>query len=255
MQVTFAWFGDTVASSRLRAKIPQKELKRRGIRAGFDIVVYGKHWLTEEQLKPFKKRVFDICDDHFNNENGSYYHRHALLADAVTCNSIEMARIIKVETGVDAFVVDDPFEAPEQPAGIGNGYLWFGHQSNLKDVEPYPEVKTYTGENWTLEGQRKAIEECAAVVIPSSGKLAKSANRLIESVRCGRFVIANDLPAYREFSNWMWIGDIRNGMKWFEENQEEAIKRVRNCQDYVKERYSPKEIAQQWLNVLERIWP
>lgn len=255
MQVTFAWFGDKLASSRLRAKIPQRELKKHGVFAGHDVVVYGKHWIPEDQLKPFQKRIFDICDDHFNDEHGSYYHRHALLADAVTCNSYEMSKIIKAETGVEPYVIDDPYEAEEKTAEVGEGYLWFGHQSNKKDVEPYPEVKLYTGEEWTLEGQRQAISECAAVVIPNSGKLAKSANRLIESVRCGRFVIANNLPAYREFSPWMWIGDIREGMKWFEENQEEAIKRVRNCQDYVKVRYSPKEIAQQWLNVLERIWP
>lgn len=255
MQVTFAWFGDTVASSRLRARIPQRELKKYRIHPGKDVVVYGKHWLTEYELRPFQKRIFDICDDHFNDQFADYYHRHTLLADAVTCNSLEMARIIKEEADIDATVIDDPWESPEQPAGIGKGYLWFGHPGNKKDVEPYPEVRIYTGENWTIEGQRQAIEECAAVVIPSSGKLAKSANRLVESVRCGRFVIANDLPAYREFSPWMWIGDIRDGMKWFEENHEEAIKRVRNCQDYVRVRYSPKEIAHQWLNVLERIWP
>jgi hypothetical protein len=53
----------------------------------------------------------------------------------------------------------------------------------------------------------------------------------------------------------MWIGDIEDGMIWFEENRTEAIKRIRNCQDYIRNRYSPDEIGRQWLNVLERIWP
>lgn len=255
MQVTFAWFGDKIASARLRAKIPQRELKKYGIHPGNDVIVYGKHWLTDKHLKPFQKRIYDVCDDHFNDQFSDYYRKNTLLADAVTCNSQEMAKIIKEETGVSATVIDDPWEAAERPAGIGKGYLWFGHSCNLKDVEPYPEVKTYTGENWTLEGQRQAISECAAVVIPHGDRKAKSANRLIESVRCGRFVIANDLPAYREFSDSMWIGDIREGMQWFEQNQEEAIKHIRNCQDYIRERYSPQEIAKKWLNVLERTWP
>lgn len=254
MQVTFAWFGDQLASSRLRAKIPQRELKKYGIHPGKDVVVYGKHWLMDEQLHPYQKRVFDICDDHFNDQHSAYYRKHALLADAVTCNSQEMARIIKAEVGVVATVIDDPWEAEERLAGIGSGYLWFGHQCNLQDVSPYPEVKTYTGEGWTLEGQRLAISECAAVVIPHGNRPAKSANRLIEAVRCGRFVIANHLPSYAEFSD-MWIGDIKEGMEWFESHNEEAIKRIRNCQDYIRVRYSPKTIAEQWLEVLERTWP
>lgn len=255
MQVTFAWFGDEVASSRLRARIPQRELKRYGIHPGHDVVVYGKHWLTNKELRPFQKRIFDICDDHFNDKNADYYREHIGLADAVTCNSSEMARIIEEETGVIPTVIDDPWEAEERPAGIGKGYLWFGHPGNLKDAEPYPEVKTYTGEGWTLEGQRQAIIACAAVVIPHGEKTAKSANRLIEAARCGRFVIANDIPSYREFDKFMWIGDIKEGMIWFENNKNEAIKRVGNCQDYIRDRYSPKTIAGQWLKVLERVWP
>lgn len=255
MKVTFAFFSEDLASSRLRAKIPQKAIKKLGVEIGNDVLIYGKHWLTDDQIEPFKKRVFDVCDDHFENGNAGYYLKHCRLADAVTCNSEEMARIIWTHTGRTATVIPDPYEAVEKPAYIGEGYLWFGHQKNLPDIKPYPEVAIYTGPYWTLEGQRKAIEKCAAVVIPHNGSLAKSANRLIESVRCGRFVIANDLPSYREFAEWMWIGDIEDGMIWFEENRTEAIKRIRNCQDYIRNRYSPDEIGRQWLNVLERIWP
>lgn len=256
MDVTFASFGDHIASSRLRAIIPQKELAKYGVKQGFDALVYGKHIITKKQTRRFKKRIFDICDDHFQNEYlGDYYRSHCEDADAITCNSDTMARIIKTHTGRDSTVIPDPYEAPEKPAGVGDGYLWFGHETNLPDVEPYAWITKYqTGAEWTLEGQRKAIQSCAAVVIPTNlNRPAKSANRLIEAVRNGRFVIAGYLPAYHEFSPYMYIGDIEEGRGWFERHTEEAIKRVRNCQDYIRERYSPETIAKQWLEVLERV--
>ena len=45
MKVTFVEYGDSLASSRLRAKIPQKELAKLGIGKGNDVLIYGKHFI------------------------------------------------------------------------------------------------------------------------------------------------------------------------------------------------------------------
>lgn len=123
MQVTFATFGNHLASSRLRASIPQAALAKLGVSRGIDVVVYGKHWLSLNDLSPFKKRVFDVCDDHFHGPVDSYYREHIANAHLVTCNSHEMARIIERETGTEATVIPDPYESDERPAGMGNGLL------------------------------------------------------------------------------------------------------------------------------------
>jgi hypothetical protein len=91
MKVTFISFGKGLASSRLRAEIPQAEFAKMGIERGSDVVVYGKHWIYEDQLKGFKKKVFDVCDNHFHNEHADYYKRHCQIADLITCNSEYMA--------------------------------------------------------------------------------------------------------------------------------------------------------------------
>ena len=114
MNVMFAHFGEEVASSRLRATIPQAELAKIGIGNGRDVLIYGKHFVEEHQLKPFNKRIYDVCDDHFDHETlGPYYHRHCQIADEVTCNSATMRAIIKAKTGRHAFVIPEPYEAPE----------------------------------------------------------------------------------------------------------------------------------------------
>lgn len=256
LQVTFASYGDKIASSRLRAQIPQQELFKLGIKQGRDILVYGKHLVSMEQVSKFKLAVYDICDDHFNGYYAEYYHEHASKADLVTCNSEAMREIIKHHTGRLATVIPDPYESAEQPAGIGKGILWFGHQSNLVDLEPYLNLKPeiLTGDEWSRERQDTMLKDCAVVIIPTGKSMAKSANRLMDVSRNGRFVVGGELPSHDEFKQLMFIGDIREGLAWFDSNQAEAIERVTECQRYIKHKYSPEAISRLWLASLETLW-
>ena len=254
-QVTFASFGEHIASSRLRALIPQQQLSALGITKGRDVLVYGKHIVTNDQIKLFKNRVYDVCDDHFTDQFAHYYLEHTEKADLVTCNSETMKEVIRQHTGRIATVIPDPYESDEKPAGMGNGLLWFGHQSNLVDLEPYLDLKPeiITGEGWSRDKQLAALDKCAAVLIPTGKSMAKSANRLIESVRNGRFVIAGYLPAHEEFKDWMWIGDIREGVEWLKEYPKQAIRDVTECQRYIRDKYSPEAIGRRWFEALRTL--
>ena len=253
--VTFVSFGETVASSRLRASIPQQQLEKIGVKRGLDVVVYGKHLVAFDQIKHFKNKVFDCCDDHFRTDRGDYYREHIAKADLVTCNSEKMAEIILVETGRIATVIPDPYESEENPAGMGNGLLWFGHESNLIDLHPYLDLKpeVLTGSDWSRDKQLAALDKCAAVLIPTGKSMAKSANRLIESVRNGRFVIAGHMPAHEEFKRMMWVGNIRDGVEWAKAYPHKAVGQVKECQQYIRDKYSPEAIGRLWFNALGQL--
>jgi hypothetical protein len=253
--VTFAFLSPEIASSRLRAAIPQRELRKLGVDEGRDILVYGKHCVDMQTALLFKKRVYDICDDHFHTMHEAYYREHAQKADLITVNTDEMARIVLRETGRKAIIIPDPYESDEQPAGYCEGVLWFGHESNVKTIEPYRDVidRVLTHPEWTRDIQLHAIKECALVCIPTDDRKGKSANRLIEAVRNGRFVVAGDLPAHDEFKDFMWIGDIQKGIEWAKRNKGECILRVRECQSYIRDKYSPERIGQLWLEALQSI--
>lgn len=255
MNVTFAYISPEIASSRLRAEIPQRELAKLGVMKGKDILVYSKHVVPMRIAKRFPKRVFDICDDHFHTVFEPYYREHTQSADLVTVNTEEMANIVLKETEIEATVIPDPYESDEQLAGYGEGVLWYGHPSNVKTIEPYigliDRVLTYP--DWTREKQIQAIKECAVVVIPTDERKGKSANRLIEAVRNGRFVVAGDLPAHDEFKDFMWIGDIEQGLEWAKNNKEECVKRVKSCQDYIRDRFAPETIGKLWFEALTNI--
>jgi len=82
--------------------------------------------------------------------------------------------------------------------------------------------------------------------------LAKSANRLVEALWAGRFVIAHPIPSYREFDDCAWLGaDLAEGIAWVMHNQESIAGRIRAAQDRIAAAYSPDRIAAQWEQILE----
>lgn len=261
--VTFAHYGETVASSRLRAIIPQETLGRLGVEKGKDVLVYGKHFVTDAQLAHFKRRVYDICDDHFDTpELGAYYLRHCNLADAVTCNSEAMRGRIKQVTGRDALVVGEPYESPSLPPSIGAKLLWYGHASNFADLErisprlkhPLLALSNHPDSaGWSMEGQRQALMTDCIVIIPTGKSLCKSENRMVEAVRNGKYVCAEHLPAYEKFEQFFSLGDIPEHIDRALSNPKDSLERVRAAQEFISDRYSPETIAKQWLEVINAL--
>jgi SAM-dependent methyltransferase len=108
---------------------------------------------------------------------------------------------------------------------------------------------------WSVEATWRALEECDLVVIPSKledrTKAVKSPNRMIESLRAGRFVCANPVPSYQEFSRYAWIGeDLAAGIEWALSHVDEVLERLRTGQEHVRRHYSPEVIARQWESAL-----
>lgn len=258
MKVSFAQFGNSLASSRLRALMPQQELEKLGIQQGFDVLVYGKHWLPMKAVKPFPKRVFDCCDDHFDTPLGDYYREHIAAADAVTCNSQVMREIIKRETGRIATVIPEPYEGEEGTPDIGPGLLWFGHASNLRDYERLGvEAKVLTNkpphEAWTPESFAREIAKPCIVVIPTGKSMAKSENRMVETIRRGRYACAEYLPAYEPFYRFFPCRNIKEHVEMALSDKEASLRAIHAAQDFIRHRYAPETIAKQWLEVLNNL--
>jgi hypothetical protein len=262
MKVTFADFGPNLASARLRAKIPQRELAKMGIKKGNDVLIYGKHWLTDGVLEGFKKLIYDVCDDHFKNkERGAYYLRHTLMADVVTCNSEVMKQRIFEETGRHAVIIKEPYESDEKAPKIGPNLLWFGHKLNLVDLErirykltqPLTILSNHPDHpKWTPETYQSEIAKDCIVIIPTGKSLAKSENRMVESIRNGKYVCAEHLPSYEQL-NAFPLGDIPSHIDWVLSNTEQAIERIKAAQSLIRDTYSPRTIAEQWLEVLNEL--
>lgn len=258
-----------LASARYRRDLIVPYLPEFGIRpGGRDVLVLSKHLWDWDDAKPFRRVVYDVCDDHFDSPHGEKYRDACARADAVTCNSHEMARRIKTVTDRDAWVIDDPYEQPEREPRVGPELLWFGHKVGLKALQPWVErlyeypLTVVTGGyleqvppafvQWTPEAMDAAFDACGLVLLPTlPDKQCKSANRAIESIRRGRWPVCGPLPAFADLG--VWVGDIADGVHWALDNQDEVLRRLRASQEYVRERYSPRRMAERWADVFKSV--
>jgi len=269
-----------LASYRYRIKIPSDILRERGHEIvigkpeNADVGVFSKHFNAKDaeiarQPTRYSRVVFDVCDYHLDGVHRDHYERMMGLADLVTVGTEEM-RYQLLKEGYQSTVIQDPYEFEEQEPefDIAMNLLWFGHPTNLAPLVFEMEsgrldgywLKVISQPNakvpcipWSMENMKKGLKECDVVIIPQEDTKAnrcKGANRMVESIRSGRFVVANNMPAYEQFKEWMFIGDIQEGLEWVKENRTEVLSRILEAQKYVQTTFNPEEIANQWQSVL-----
>tara|TARA_R110000737_G_scaffold349503_1_gene385855 strand:- start:266 stop:1312 length:1047 start_codon:yes stop_codon:yes gene_type:complete len=235
--------------------------------------------------KPASKVVYDVCDDHFNNPKlGSHYHWMCRNADLVIASTDKMKEIIKKNTGIDSIVINDPYEYPEvkprhnweqnDPTRV----LWYGHPSNFKhlyrvwddiigyqlmvitsDIELADKAsgKAFPIIPWNHENMMDGFKQAHIVVLPTGENghnSHKGANRILEAIRQGVFVVAEPHPEYNKFKEWMYIGDIRKGLEWTRSNKGSIKERIEKAQKFVSDNYHPQTIGMMWKNALNSIW-
>lgn len=252
-RTSFIHWGDKNAASwRYRSKIPAGDWASQNDLAA-DTLIFAKPQANELMVMARAKArgawvVVDFCDDHFD---WMHYQEALRLADAVTCSTNEMAKRIK-ELGRDATVIADPYEFPEMPPHYaGTNLLWFGHHVNrdslqriLPDLKGYPlrVVSNFDGAiPWSKETMLEEFARADIVVIPTTASY-KSANRAIEAIRQGCFVVAEPHPALKDFP--IYIGNIKEGIEWTkQQNMNELISKA---QKFVREEFSPQILIDKW---------
>ena len=258
-RTSFIHWGDKNAASwRYRAKMPAVDWASLNDLTA-DTWVFAKPQANELMMMARAKArgawvVVDFCDDHFD---WLHYQEALRLADAVTCPTTEMAKRIK-ELGKDATVIPDPYEYPEMPPHCdGVNLLWYGHHVNreslkriLPEIEGYPlrVVSNFDGAiPWSHETMLREFAKADIVVIPATAPY-KSANRAIEAIRQGCYVVAEPHPALEGFP--IYIGNIKEGIEWTK--QQNMNKLITKAQKFVREEFSPATLIDKWKNATRR---
>lgn len=247
--VTWVNTDPVVASARMRTIIPRQVLKMRGIvKDGRDLVIAAKHgWDPRLVRDMFPKMVMDVCDDHFDGPLGKHYKEACAFADVVTCNSQAMKSRIKQVLDIDAVLIDDPYEDGEREPDWGTGVLWFGHQSNLPDINRYkddiPGLTIISNHNWSPEFLDYHLKTCKVVAIPTGKSMCKSANRAIKAIRYGKYPVCEHLPAYEELG--LKTGHLLDGLK-----ENHPLEEIAALQHKIRERFSPDRVSDAWEEVL-----
>jgi len=248
-RVSFIHFGDkTSASWRYRAKIVSDGWASLNDFSA-DTLIFAKPQANElMQMARAKARgawvIVDFCDDHFD---WVHYKEALRLADAVTCPTQTMAKIIKGH-GRDATVIGDPYEYPEEkPHCNGLNLLWYGHAVNkhsleriLPDLEGYNlrVVSNFGGAiPWSHETMLEEFARADIVLMPATAEY-KSPNRAVEAIRQGCFVVSErDLGIPH-----IYVGNILEGIKWTQDTNTLISK----AQKFVRDEYSPRILIDKW---------
>lgn len=110
---------------------------------------------------------------------------------------------------------------------------------------------------WDWDTQGLELERADLVLIPVVTQNyrtdTKSANRVIDSLFSGRFVITTPLASYVEFAPYTWQQDTMAGIKWAQNNPQQVLDRIRQGQTYAQQNYSAERIAQLWIDTIHAI--
>ncbi|MEW5769193.1 MAG: CmcI family methyltransferase [Pseudomonadota bacterium] len=111
---------------------------------------------------------------------------------------------------------------------------------------------------WAEETVWEQVQDAHIVLIPSdledAGKRVKSANRLVDALNCGCFVIASPVPAYEAYSDCAWLGeDPSAGIEWAMTHPQEVSEMIARGQQRVAGECSLEAVAAAWGRAFERV--
>ena len=109
---------------------------------------------------------------------------------------------------------------------------------------------------WSVQATAEALAGADIAVLPQDAESdwgrVKSHNRLVETIRAGRYAVASPIPAYLELADYAGVGaDLAAEIEWALANRDPAVQRIVEGQSYVAQRFAPARIADEWARVLE----
>ena len=109
---------------------------------------------------------------------------------------------------------------------------------------------------WSEEDTWLTLSDSHVVVLPADNVEAsvKSPNRLIDSIRCGCFVVGTPIKSYLSFKDYCWLGEnIIDGLSWYLAHPEEAQEKVSVAQGVLDTSCSPERISEAWAAFFETV--
>lgn len=285
-------YAPQLATHRLRVGYITPFLEKRGIVCSrseavddtADFNIFIKHFGGDRTLSNLlvldkSQAIFDICDNYFIKPEAGFYKFMCENSEVITCSSKNLQKLIKEETGRDAYYIPEPlstfYAGTRQLTKDKPRILWFGNKSNIFSVIPlldslqafevtiitdsppeqlltkYPFVKFL---NWSPETVEEELLVHDIVLVPQNNDEwgnYKSMNRAVDSLAMGCHVITNNWEVYKDLKDYIYIGDILEGIQSYIDNYEEVCKYVQLGQKHVIENYNPNKIASIWEHVFK----
>lgn len=239
--------------------------------------------LSNAHHRPIKNRpyIYDLASwsgDEMNNDVGGITDG-AYCISASTQENIDIFRKEGKNRPANRriFCIEDMYENQEHPPNMeSDGVMWYGHpvhqhsfykhyRRGMKVMSKNPTRKMIEtmgydfGRNYkwfNLVEEEKLFRESSVVVITASSKHRVSNNRVVKAIMAGKFVVTPnvEMKSWQKFKDYIWMGDVDEGIKWALDNKLKAKLMIKKGQDFIRPIYSPQVIAKQWVDLIKWTW-
>ena len=222
-----------------------------------------------EKLKELKfKSIYDITDFHLDRDHeiGVIQRSIIMHATIISVASKKLQEKLYKDYRLNSEVIEDCYTNEEWLPSIPNdNIVWFGHPSNTSSLRPYlrldklivcsKNIETSKLVQYSEKTELQLLKDNGLVLLTSSNPMTNG-NRIIRALRAGKFIITPNfnVEAWNEFKDFIWQGDVSEGIKWALANRDEALWKVKLGQDYIREKFSPVTISNMWRELFIRVY-
>lgn len=91
---------------------------------------------------------------------------------------------------------------------------------------------------------------CVLPIEHNQFTVCKTNNRAMTALLLGTAVVADEIPSYREFGDWMRFGDWDDNLEAYIRDPALVRDHVRAAQAYIERTYTPQRVVEQWRRAL-----
>lgn len=95
---------------------------------------------------------------------------------------------------------------------------------------------------------------CLLPIEHNAFTVCKTNNRAMTSLLLGVPVVADEIPSYREFKDWMFFGDWTNHITQYAKGPRLAEHHVADAQRHVAATYTSQRVVDQWRRALDAVF-
>ncbi len=114
-------------------------------------------------------------------------------------------------------------------------------------------AKYYEWSNDTFPAIFRRQDVCVLPVTSNPFTVCKSNNRLVLSLNMGVPVIADEIPSYQEFRDFVLFSDWENSLRAYATDKKLRRQHVQGGQHYIRSKYNKERVIFQWSSLFERM--
>lgn len=95
---------------------------------------------------------------------------------------------------------------------------------------------------------------CILPIEHNAFTVCKTNNRAMTSLLLGVPVIADEIPSYREFKDWMFFGDWTNHITQYAKGPRLATHHVQEAQRHIAATYTEQRVVDQWRRAIDAVF-